>query len=915
VSGVLTDLLGQPVVIDGDVHLSQSPQLAVVATGLRLPAEAFSGVDLAKLDLVRFPVLIGNILRGGISVPEIEARGLAVYLLERKDGATTWVKPDVDKQPQSTATGASEQTDMMAFLGEREIDFSDMRVRAANSNTGFEFDFELDEFRIEQGTPGKDDSVHVRSGGRVNEQPITFAGEFPKDAPFEAQGSLGGLTFTVEGEKPPGASRGDVDATLRLETTDTQNLLNLLRLEGNLAATARAEVEIIRRNTHLDMEDIDLQIRHVTGATAQLTGRFADVRFGHDFDLSLLVDFIGENRPPPPAIFFKDMQAKSAEVRVLGSGGNIEIGRLALKTNAFDEEIRDIGPFRVRSVSRSETGQLKLDGVELVIGPEDKPYLLAEGNVDSLLTFEGYRVTGALDLPAQRVLLTLKPDEAQRFGRLTGSMRLQETNGEPDLQLFELRSQDTDLWHADLSLKSADLDDFGDLELNAKISTQDGSKLLEAMRLEPVGIGFMGLEVNAAHRDNELVTEAVLSAGQTTLETNLSLRVLGSGPVLRGQIRSEKVRLEDARNNILALVQLSRLRSVYSESRSTAQAKNADEFQPLVLPGTAQTEPETEQSHEDLSDFEPLVLPDTGPDSAAQEDVSDFQPLVLSNGPADLAIRDVLDPEQFTRLIDAEIGIDISRITGQEGVSSLKSQLQMKMGKLRLGPLRLTYGKGYADLTSTIDAIGAPDKLRINGRTGGWDFGSVLESLGVDIGAHGTLSGRFDLTGERKSTMAFARSMRGQATIDLVDGRIDTGLIELAGLGVLPWLFSQERRQGFAQIVCLKAPLEIANGRLSTHQTVMETPRVQLVGSGTIDIRANSISFVAEPRPVGQPLSRSAWPIEISGSLKSPEIKIAKRKTRRALVPLAMAGTRALCVPDISQLQQTTGQEIRSGPR
>jgi hypothetical protein len=88
-----------------------------------------------------------------------------------------------------------------------------------------------------------------------------------------------------------------------------------------------------------------------------------------------------------------------------------------------------------------------------------------------------------------------------------------------------------------------------------------------------------------------------------------------------------------------------------------------------------------------------------------------------------------------------------------------------------------------------------------------------------------------------------------------------------------------------------------------------------MVGSGSIDLRNNTISLRAEPRPVGQPLSRSAWPIQVSGSLSAPKIAIAERKSRRALVPLSMQDSRIPCVPDVDQLEQTNGNTRRTGPR
>ncbi|MEE4188044.1 MAG: AsmA family protein, partial [Roseobacter sp.] len=802
--------------IDGDVHLSLAPQPRILLTDMRLPAKDFQDLDLAKLDSVYFPISASNRLHSGILFPEIEARGLTVTLFQNEDGATTWIKRSTEKISDTPAETTRGQTDLIAFLGQREITFADMSVHAENRSTGFEFDFELDTFTVEQDVMNDVAKVLVRSSGQINEQPFAFSGDFPMDAGFEAQGNIGDLTFDMDGERPPGAERWDFDAGLRLETSDTQNLLDMLRLRGKLPATAKADVRLVRRNTRLDAQEIDLQMRLSTGETARLSGMFADARFGHNFDLSLLVDFVGENDDPPPAILIKDIRPKSAEIRVVASEGIIEIERLAVQTNAFEEEIRDIGPFRVASVTRSAEGQLKLDGATFVIGPQDRPYMLAEGSIDSLLTLEGYSLSGALDLPAKSVLRTLRLEQAERFGRLTGALEVRETDGEPELQLFELNSQDTDLWQAKLNLKSTDLGDYAAQELYANISAPDGMELLQAMQLEPVDIGFIGYEVYATREKNAIETNSLLSAGETAIETGLSLKVLRTGPELRGWVHSETLQISDVRHAILSFVQLARVKSLYMDAKTSAAAVDDDGFQPLVLDDEKQIDPEAEQTEGNLSDFQPLVLPDTTPPPVEQEAVSEFQPLVMTDSLTSIAIADVLNPEHFVRLADVEIDIDIARIAGQAGVSKLDTQLEIKSGNLRLRPVRLEYNKGHADVAAHIDVIDAPEWLRITGTTGGWDFGKILAEVGANFGAYGTLNGQFDLTGKHASALAFAKSMRGTATIDMRDGRIDTGLIELAGLGVLPWLFSKERQEGYADIVCLTAPLEIANGRITT---------------------------------------------------------------------------------------------------
>ncbi|MEP1933543.1 MAG: hypothetical protein ABJJ37_19905, partial [Roseibium sp.] len=111
---------------------------------------------------------------------------------------------------------------------------------------------------------------------------------------------------------------------------------------------------------------------------------------------------------------------------------------------------------------------------------------------------------------------------------------------------------------------------------------------------------------------------------------------------------------------------------------------------------------------------------------------------------------------------------------------------------------------------------------------------------------------------------------------------VASSLLELAGLGVFPWLFSAELNQGYTNIVCAVAPLNIKSGRVSTGSTVIETSRVQMVIGGNLDWKNETIALRAEPRPVGRPLARSAWPIEVTGSLKSPKLNLTPGGNRRA---------------------------------
>lgn len=103
----------------------------------------------------------------------------------------------------------------------------------------------------------------------------------------------------------------------------------------------------------------------------------------------------------------------------------------------------------------------------------------------------------------------------------------------------------------------------------------------------------------------------------------------------------------------------------------------------------------------------------------------------------------------------------------------------------------------------------------------------------------------------------------------------------------------------------MKAPLRIRAGRISFDPVVAETGSVQVVAKGEIDARKESISVRAEPRPLGKPLARSAWPVDITGSLNSPDVKVqvGGSRQRRADGADAMPQSRQPCVADVYQLE------------
>ncbi|WP_068317129.1 AsmA-like C-terminal region-containing protein [Aliiruegeria sabulilitoris] len=888
----LTELLKTEVEIDGDVQISFVPGFSIAATKVRLPTQRPSGQDLARLQHVRLSLAPLQGLKGQNFLPEISARDVSINIVQEKTVAGA---PNTDERG---------YTGVVVFFLERSVDLRDVAVRIEEFDTGFEFEISQGQLQVSQ--DADDAQTTVTSEGVINGGAFEISGSFPETAPFEANGKFGKSKFSLHGEQDPEMPKGSFKGELSAETDDLSDLFAMLRLESNIEGTGKISSKVENAEESFAFEGLDLDLRLTDGKRVQVAGDFANTPSGADMDLQVEADLFPADQVMRPAVFLRDIRPQRVSARVVGEQGVFRLEHLDVETNAFDHDLKSIGPFRIGDIDRTPDDSLQLTDLSLELGPAQAPYLAARADVQNILEMRGFSVTGSLDLPVSWVLRHLDLQEREQFGHLVGSLDLQGSEGEAIELQADVHSANAELWSGSASLSTDDLRSLADFSAKMNLDTADGATFFKALDLKPVNTGQVVVEGKLDRIEGALQSIFSVELGGSKIGANLKSTLVQGAPVITGAVESDKLALVDLRKFVLAFRELEKAAERHSELQKQRHANLGStedgEFQPLVLP----TEPEEPDAGEDLEGYQPLVIETQNGQARAemsdQEDLSDFQPLVLASGIGDLPIADIEDPRRLARALDADIGIHVRKLTGQKGISKLNSQLVVKQGKLNFGPLSVKYGGGSAVLSAAMNMVDAPGLLRVSGQTSGWNLGEILQSLNVGVGASGTLRGSFDLRGSASSSRAFLRTMRGKAELRMSNGRISTSLIELTGLGVLPWLFSQEMRRGYADIVCMRAPLRVDRGRIEFNSAVLETRRVQLVGKGVIDVPRDQIAFSAVPRAVGRPLSRSALPFTVQGSLHNPKVNVKFGGSAPRRVPLEMPEKRVPCVPDYRQM-------------
>ncbi len=883
VEQALEPQIGQPLTITGDARVLLGPVSTVRAEGVQIPSENIDNLNLVELATLEFDVDLIDLIGWKINIDNLLVDGLKVELLTREDGTHSWSDADQDaistRAPnQNTQQFTTGDQGLLGFLRTRTAQFSNIRVFSSNEKSGLEFEFRLEDLSLAQLDNGT--TLRVDSHGAVNGQPFVLEGTYPKGQPFETSAQFSSIDLSFDGNAIPLDEGGGFTAQLTLDVAGMGDLLEVLKLNRTFEGDGLLTSTVTASEGVLSLADFSTKIDLEGGETISVQGDVGNLADVEGVEIEIDARLHPEGAPPPDARQLKDLKLTGLSTRIISVDGQLVFEDLLAKTNAFEQGLNEVGPASIRRIRRMDTGELAFEDIYVQSGPIDDPILVARGSVRNVLQGEKIDLEGSINAPASLLLGELGEEVADAFGAVQAEFAVNDAQGFLSISRLSARAVDTEVWALDADLKVGDVTTLDGFAFDYAIEVQDGADFFAALKLNEIDTGPLGLGMSVRGEDGFWNGDLRLGAGQSELSATVSNEKVDGRTRINATIFSDRMEIRDLRNSVDGAIEISRIGSQDNRSDTPSTV----ELQPLVLP----KDEEPEQAR-----------------PAVNEAGVELQPLVLSDEPE----LEVFDPKRFLRDTDIFAKIDFKRIAGIQGVSSVSSEFVSLGGKAKLGPLQFNYGGGNFNFGVEIDAVDAPDILRINGTTSGWNLKDIARETGMGIDVSGELTGSFDLRGRTSSIDSFVSSLTGKTTVQMENGQLGTSLLELAGLGIFPWLFSSELNQGYTNLACVNAPLRFAAGVMSFDAAVVETQSVQLVARGTVDLKNEVLAIRAEPRPIGRPLARSAFPFDVSGSFADPRFELdwnGKRR-RRSDGADQMPTNREPCRPDIVQLEQSGG--------
>lgn len=211
-------------------------------------------------------------------------------------------------------------------------------------------------------------------------------------------------------------------------------------------------------------------------------------------------------------------------------------------------------------------------------------------------------------------------------------------------------------------------------------------------------------------------------------------------------------------------------------------------------------------------------------------------------------------------LRDADADLDLAAgqvLADGADLDDVTARLRLDDGRLSLAPIAARLAGGQ--LTARLDLDAAAPVPALTARLDGEriDLGTLLRQMAVSQALNGGATRiALDLRGRGDSPRALAASLNGIATVAVGPGRLHSAAVDWAG-GDLPSqllgrLSPLAKGGSDAALSCAALRLTLRDGvATSTRGLAMETRRTAVVGSGTIDLRRETLDLAFAPRARG----------------------------------------------------------------
>jgi uncharacterized protein involved in outer membrane biogenesis len=209
---------------------------------------------------------------------------------------------------------------------------------------------------------------------------------------------------------------------------------------------------------------------------------------------------------------------------------------------------------------------------------------------------------------------------------------------------------------------------------------------------------------------------------------------------------------------------------------------------------------------------------------------------------------------------------------GHFPMRNFRMRVVLDHGLMRIDPLSVEMSQGHLAGMIRIDARHAVPDSAIDLRLSDAHLTPLIKAKGPNPPIEGSLWARARLQGQGASVRAAAAHANGSVTAVIPSGQLRKTLANMIGINLDRTAFLLiTKNKSDTPIRCAVADFQARQGLFTADQVLMDTGSVQIVGSGDIDLRDETLNLRMAGKPKKFSILHLNAPITLTGRLDAPK--------------------------------------------
>jgi uncharacterized protein involved in outer membrane biogenesis len=227
----------------------------------------------------------------------------------------------------------------------------------------------------------------------------------------------------------------------------------------------------------------------------------------------------------------------------------------------------------------------------------------------------------------------------------------------------------------------------------------------------------------------------------------------------------------------------------------------------------------------------------------------------------------------FLRNVDADVALTIGELLrGQSILKDGKLAMKLDRGTLTVNSFSAVIDQGQVNASGSLKAAGDQPVLELAVKGSNIASAPVLASAGLsNVLTAGAVNLDLAIKGPAVSEHALMAGLDGGLRFTTGSGSLNNGFAQFL-LADLTKLISFGGTSDATRVNCLAGAFDIAHGVAKTNSLVMDTPGAAILGTGAINLGAETLQMRVDSKSKQVSLAALAVPMFISGSLQHPSV-------------------------------------------